>query len=146
MKRAFYFMFLSLFLVWAGCKKDRRDDPKPNEVEITRTDVQVQLPDGVAMDLSKTKIFTLGSSTGVDADGKANIPFLEGAGQLVWLFDESDNLVMQAYLTNASKEISVKTTAQALLFQGLQLPFLPDSSKVAFLQKSASSPKLEEYY
>lgn len=98
------------------------------------------------MDLSKTKIFTLSGSTSVGSDGKASIPFLTGSAQLAFLFDEADNLILASYITSTQKEISVKTTAQAMLFQGLQQVFLPDSAKFVFLEKSATATKLADYY
>lgn len=146
MKKHILFSIFALFLVAAGCKKDRKDDPRPNETEVVRMDVTVTLPEGSSVDLSQTKLFTLAGSTEVSADGKANIPFLKGAGQLVFLFDASDNLLLASYITEESKEISVKTTAQTLLFNGLQYTFLPDSVKLDFLKKSAASQKLDNYY
>lgn len=146
MKKHIFFSILALLLIAAGCKKDRKNDPAPNEAEMVRMDVTVTLPEGSSVDLSQTKLFTLAGSTDVGADGKANIPFLKGTGQLVFLFDAADNLLLASYITEDSKEISVKATAQALLFNGLQYNFLPDSVKLDFLKKSAASQKLNNYY
>lgn len=146
MKNHILFSVFALFIIWAGCKKDRKNDPKPNEIQMTRTDITVSLPEGSSIDLSQTKLFTLAGIADVGTDGKANIPYLNGTGQLVFLFDASDNLILESYITADNKEISVKTTAQALLFQGLQYIFLQDSLKLDFLKKSTASQKLEEYY
>jgi hypothetical protein len=81
----------------------------------------------------------------VGSDGKANIPFLE-EGQLVMLFDNSNNVMLESYITSTNKEISTKTTAQALLYQSSRIILLPDSFKYDFLRKSINNAKLNDYY
>ncbi|HTN47435.1 MAG TPA: hypothetical protein VL098_13880 [Flavipsychrobacter sp.] len=145
MKNYILLSVFSLFILWAGCKKDKNDPPQHN-VQVTTADVQVTLPAGSSLDLSKTRVFTLAGSSNVGADGKTNVPFLAGSGQLAFLFDQSDNLLLASYITSDNKDISVKTTAQVLLFNGLQYSFLPDSVKLDFLKKSATSSRLSDYY
>lgn len=148
MKKAVYLFLLGFCLFGLdSCKKDRGEDNNPDPgPDMETVKVQVILPTGSSVDLSKTRMFTLGSTTAVGSDGKADIPLIGNSGQLVFLFDEADNLMMESYITPSSKEISVKTTAQALLFQGLQQMYLPDSAKNVFLQKSAAAAKLGDYY
>lgn len=148
MKKKVFFLLLGfLFSGMLSCKKDKGDDNNPDPGPSMQTvDVQIVLPAGSTVDLSKTKIFTLAGVSDVGGDGKATISFLGTNGQLAFVFDEADHLVLESYITPTNREISVKGTAQALLFQGLQLNYLPDTAKVAFLQRSASSEKLADYY
>ncbi len=138
--------FLSLIMLDA-CKKDPKNQPdKGKEGEMVNLDVQVVLPVGSTLNLSKTKLYNMGKATTVGADGKAAIPIVSGSCNAVFLFDETDRLLLMSYVHANSKEISIKTTAQALLFNGLQYNFLPDSLRYSFLNVSATSPKLANYY
>lgn len=144
MKKSIFLVCTALLLILiSSCRKDKNTPPDDTGGDQTiPTDVQVVLPAGSTIDLSKTRIFTLGGVSNVNGDGKATVPFIQDNGQLVFLFDEADNIIMESYITSSNKEISVRTTAQALLFQGLRFILLPDSVKFDFLNKSATSEKL----
>ena len=148
MKKSIFLVCTALLLILiSSCRKDKNTPPDDTGGDQTiPTDVQVVLPAGSTIDLSKTRIFTLGGVSNVNGDGKATVPFIQDNGQLVFLFDEADNIIMESYITSSNKEISVRTTAQALLFQGLRFILLPDSVKFDFLNKSATSEKLASYY
>jgi len=148
MKKSLFLVCTALVLILiSSCRKDKNTPPEDTGGDQTiPTDVQVILPAGSTIDLSKTRIFTLGGVSNVNGDGKATVPFIQDNGQLVFLFDEADNIILESYITSSNKEISVRTTAQALLFQGLRFILLPDSVKFDFLNKSATSEKLASYY
>lgn len=144
--KKFLLFFISCIVIifYPSCKKDKKNDP-PKGNNVTYIDVAVKLPAGISIDLSQTKVFTFGSEVKVGSDGKANIPFLK-EGQLVMLFDNSNNVMLESYITSTNKEISTKTTAQALLFQSSRIILLPDSFKLDFLSKSINNVKLNDYY
>jgi len=147
-KKVFILLLGCMFSGILSCKKDKNNDgnnPDPGP-SMRTVDVQIVLPAGSAVDLSKTKILTLGNVSGVGGDGKASVSFLGNNGQLAFVFDEADHLILESYITATSKEISVKGMAQALLLQGLQQNYLPDTARAAFLQMSASAGKMAGYY
>lgn len=145
MKKALLIGLSMVFLLVVSCKKDKGGDDR-DDGQFTKTNVQVVLPPGSSVDLSKATIYTLAKSSSIGADGKSEIPYINGTGQISFVFDEAGNLVLAAYITATQKEISIKTTAQLLLFNSLQLNFLPDSAKNRFLERSAIAPLLTNYY
>jgi len=112
---------LSLFLtalflaaLWASCKKDDEDKKTSGNVNI-----QVTLPAGSSVDLSKTEVYTLSKSYSVGSDGKSNILFNSNTYELAYLFDETNNLLLMGFISDDNKEISIASTAQALIYFGL---------------------------
>ncbi|MCO5249005.1 MAG: hypothetical protein M9887_08670 [Chitinophagales bacterium] len=144
MKKSLFFLSVFTLLIIA-CKKDKNNSDDRSVLQGS-VSVQIILPKGSPIDISKTQIFTLGKSYKVDSKGKANIDFYGNGGQLASLFNESGQLLLESYITTVSKEISIKTTSQALLFQSMQMIFLPDSAKFPFLLKTTDYPPLTEYY
>jgi hypothetical protein len=138
-----------LLMLFLACKKDKNNPDPPVDtppVKYTTTDIQVVFPTGSTASFSGLKVFTLTGSSEVNGEGKATIPFITGGAQLAFLFDASNNLILTSYITSSNKQISIKSTSQALLLQGLQLVFLPDTVKIPFLEKSASASRLAGYY
>ncbi len=149
-KASLLLIALVSILFFNACKKEPKESSDGSDTGpkagMTNLDLRVVLPAGNSLDLSKTKIYSMGKAYAVSADGKATISVIKNSCNNVFLFDQTDRLVLMSYVYTENKEISIKTTAQALLFNGLQLNFLSDSLRYSFLNLSASSDKLTSYY
>lgn len=147
-KLSILFFTLMALLVFDACKKDPKNPPDKNGGggQYTTTDVKVVLPAGSNVDLATTKIFTFAQTASVGGDGNAKVPFVTNGCELAFLFDASDNLLLAGYIYDGNKELSAKSTALVLLYQGLGLNILPDSTRQIFLTKNANNIKLADYY
>lgn len=137
--------FLSIVLLDA-CKKEPKNQTGGGGGTYTTTDVKVVLPAGSSVDLSKTKIWTMAQMNSVNSNGNAKVPFVTNGCELAFLFDNSDNLLLAGYIYDGNKEISVTSTALFLLYQGLGLNILPDSTRQIFLTKNINNVRLADYY
>lgn len=147
MKKSVFLIYISFLLVLLhSCKKDKKDPPKDTGGQYTTTDVKVVLPIGTNLDLSKTKIFTMTQISNVGVDGSAKVPFVTNGCELAFLLDASDNLLMMGYIYEGNKELSIKSTALALLYHGLGLNFLPDTTRQLFLAKNNGNVRLNNYF
>jgi len=147
MKKSVFLICISFLLVLLhSCKKDKKDPPKDTGGQYTTTDVKVVLPIGTNLDLSKTKIFTMTQISNVGVDGSAKVPFVTNGCELAFLLDASDNLLMMGYIYEGNKELSIKSTALALLYHGLGLNFLPDTTRQLFLAKNNGNVRLNNYF
>ncbi len=143
------FILILATVLFDACKKEPKTPPDDNGGgggEYTTTDVKVMLPTGSNMDLSQTRIWTMTRSNSVGSNGNAKVPFITNGCELAFLFDASDNLLLMGYIYEGNKELSVKSTALALLYHGLGLSVFPDSTRQLFLAKNVSNPKLTDYY
>ena len=127
-----------IILFFHSCKKDKKNPPTKSD-HYTTIDVQVMLPDGISLDLSKTKILSLSHTSGVGTDGKSNIPWSANTWEVAYLFDESKNMLMAGFISNESKEISITSTAQVMLYFGLGYAHtIADSQRMASIKKISS--------
>lgn len=139
---------LAATLLFFACKKGGNSNGGGPEgpTDYPTADVQVTLPEGASVDLSKTTLFALSINTPVGGDGKSKVPLNPGTPAMAYLFDESKNILMMSLISDNNREISVRTTAQALLHQALYLPWLPDTATAVFLNKIQTNTSLNEYY
>lgn len=132
-------VFTLLTLVLSlGCSSD--DSPQPGgdgpdnpTSEYEMVDVQVILPQNSTIDLSKTIMASLGSTSEINGSAKGSIPFNPGSVELAYLLDQDNNVLLAGFLSDGRKEISLETTAEVILYYGLDYYLLPPSAKKAFL-------------
>jgi|GEM_PF-1304006 len=146
MKKSFTLLFAGLLLLLCACKKEKKEPPKDPTGQYTTTDVKVVLPAGTDLDLSQTKIFTMTQIIGVGNDGNARVPFVTNGCELAILYDGSGNLLLMGYICEGNKELSAKSTALVLLYHGLGLGILPDTTRPLFLARNANNVKLTDYF
>ena len=154
MKKTGKFLVFALvaFMMVLGCSKNdtpvdvkdpiQKDDPKEPEEpeepeepqgEFNLVDVQVNLPTDSDLDLSGTTIFTLARPSTVETNGSSELPFNPGTGQLAFLMDGEDNLLLAGFLTDDRKEISVATTTEVMLYFSLGYTKTPDNLKQPYV-------------
>lgn len=101
-------------------------NPPPSNVVLANTeDVLIKLPEGAAIDLSKTILSTGMMTFPVSGDGKTKAIVPDTVVRLGYLFDEANNLILMGLLHEGNKEISPETTAQALFYLGIGAYYLP---------------------
>ncbi|MDX2245155.1 MAG: hypothetical protein SF052_00150 [Bacteroidia bacterium] len=115
-------ILLLLIVLFSACKKDD-PEPKPEPDDFSYTDAQVVLPTGSTLDLTKTSVLSLSKISSVKANGKTSIRYNTGTWEVVYLLDANKNILMASIISDENKEISIKTTAQAMLYYGLQLHY-----------------------
>ena len=92
-----------VFAIILGCSSD--DSPQPGDdnngnptSEYEMVDVQVILPQNPTIDLSKTTLVSLGSTSEVDGSAKGKIPFNPGSVELAYLLDQDNNVLLNGKL------------------------------------------------
>jgi hypothetical protein len=80
------------------------------------------------------KALSLTTPLPVDAAGNATITYNKGTTELVWLTDKDNKMILCGFVSDTSNQLSIRTTAQALLYYGLGTVFLPDSIKTKYLK------------
>lgn len=107
-------------------------------------DVKVVMPAGSTVDLASTTLVSLGSDSEVNSDGKGILPFNKGSVELGYVLDSGNHVLLLGFLSDERKEISVRTTAEVMLYYGLDYYVLPASAKSAFLKNVSSLNGFDE--
>lgn len=138
-----------------GCKKDKQEKGGgPAGGDYATTEIKVTIPEGSSLDLSTTKVVIMSQAVPVGGDGAAEIPFNKGTHELACLFDAADNLLLMGFISDERKELSVASTAQAMLYFGLGVPYM-NSAKArletlnhipSYIQYNDLRKKLEELF
>ncbi|MCR9014402.1 hypothetical protein [Aquiflexum gelatinilyticum] len=145
--KSILFSILLLFAV-SSCQEDTIDPmpgPGPIVTEFPNTDVNVVLPEGTSIDLSKTKILSGFSESSVDNSGKSKIRFASGTTKLAFLVDEEGNTLMSGFISDTKKEISIETTASVLVYFGLGISLQPNEIKKKYLDGFQSMNGMAEF-
>lgn len=142
-----FFIFISLV---SSCSEEEIDpnlNPGTNPVGTVfpTTDVNVILPPGTSIDLSKTKLLSGFAEFPVDNAGKSKIRFASGTTKLAFLVDETGNSLMMGFITDSKKEISMETTASVLVYFGLGVSLQPIEIKKKYLEGYSSMEGMAEF-
>lgn len=140
----FVILLLGLLFVFflEACKKNKDDSPVPEGM----ANIQVVLPVGASVDLSKTSIYSLSKSFPVGADGKSTIAFNAGSYEVVYLYNEANKIMMAGIISDENKEISIITTAQALLYHGLGIMYSrSNEERIAYIKKIPTYPQFSGF-
>lgn len=141
LRSSFLLIALATLVTTTGCKKKQDDDPTP----VGSVGIQITLPAGSSVDLSKASVYSLSQSFGVASDGKANIAFKAGSYEVIFVYDENNKPMLAGIISDDNKEISVSTTAQALLYYGLGLMYSnSNEERIAAIKKIPTYPQYAE--
>jgi hypothetical protein len=139
---------IALLFAVSSCQEESTDPipgPDPKETEFPTTDVNVVLPAGTSIDLSKTKILSGFGEYPVDNSGKSKVRFTSGKSKLAFLIDETGNSLMMGFITDTKKEISIVTTASVLVYFGLGISLQPIEIKKKYLEGYATMEGMPEF-
>lgn len=109
-------------------------DGDPIAIPYEMAEVKVVLPPGSTVDLSTMSVVTLGQSAKLNDTDIGELPFNANSIELGYLIDADNNILLLGLISDDRKEISVKTTAEAILYYGLGYYLLPDRAKKPFLE------------
>lgn len=149
-------IILSLLILWAlsfGCssddpadtvvdpvQKEELDDPEdpddpetPTTGEFQLVDVKVSLPADSQVDLTTATVISIGKTAPLTNGVAPEVPFNPGSYELGYLLDDSNNVLLAGFLSDNRKELNIATTAEVMLYYGLDYYLLPESGKKAFL-------------
>lgn len=97
---------------------DDIENPAPLSHEYDSLAVSVMLPGGSNIDLKETTVMSLSVVHPVDEDGRSHVAFNDGAIQLAYLFDASDNLLRAGFISEDDPVIDIQTTTEVLFYIG----------------------------
>ena len=144
MKQNIYLLIVLMAMTGmvSSCKKDPKlgsDGELPHgSVEIPLKDAQVVLPTGSGYDLTGAELLILGQPVPVGKDGHTKVADIKGRSpvNLSFLFDKNDKPVLIGVVTaEGEADISTRSTAKALLYYALGLPFQTDTLTILFFDR-----------
>lgn len=139
MKKYTFPLLLTLILTLVfSCQEEETPGTNPGtdpvQTVFPTTDVNIVLPAGTSIDLSKTKLLSGFAEYPVDNTGKSKVRFAAGASKLAFLVDETGNTLLAGFITDTNKEISIATTASVLVYFGMGISLQPVEIKNKFLE------------
>lgn len=151
MKNLKFLLALFIFISLVSSCNEEEIDPNPNPgtgpvlTVFPTTDVNVILPAGTSIDLSKTKLLSGFAEFPVDNAGKSKVRFASGTTKLAFLVDETGNSLMMGFITDNKKEISMETTASVLVYFGLGVSLQPNEIKKKYLEGYSGMEGISEF-
>ncbi|WP_113923381.1 hypothetical protein [Cognataquiflexum aquatile] len=149
MKNLKFLLALFIFISIVSSCNEEEIDPilgtDPVATVFPTTDVNVILPAGTSIDLSKTKLLSGFAEFPVDNAGKSKVRFASGTTKLAFLVDETGNSLMMGFITDAKKEISIETTASVLVYFGLGVSLQPIEIKKKYLEGYSGMEGMSEF-
>ncbi|WP_113923382.1 hypothetical protein [Cognataquiflexum aquatile] len=151
MKNLKFLLALFIFISLVSSCNEEEIDPNlnpgtgPVQSVFPTTDVNVILPEGTSIDLSKTKLLSGFAEFPVDNAGKSKIRFASGTTKLAFLVDETGNSLMMGFITDNKKEISIETTASVLVYFGLGVSLQPNEIKKKYLEGYSGMEGMSEF-
>ncbi|MCH6233784.1 hypothetical protein [Cognataquiflexum rubidum] len=151
MKNLKFLLALFIFISLVSSCNEEEIDPNlntgtgPVQSVFPTTDVNVILPPGTSIDLSKTKLLAGFAEYPVDNAGKSKVRFATGSTKLAFLVDETGNSLMMGFITDNKKEISIETTASVLVYFGLGVSLQPIEIKKKFLEGYPTMDGMPEF-
>jgi hypothetical protein len=151
MKNLKFLLALFIFISLVSSCNEEEVDPNPNPgtgqvlTVFPTTDVNVILPAGTSIDLSKTKLLSGFAEFPVDNSGKSKVRFASETTKLAFLVDETGNSLMMGFITDNKKEISIETTASVLVYFGLGVSLQPNEIKKKYLEGYSGMEGMSEF-
>lgn len=153
MKTSSFRIVLSLLLAFFfSCQEEENPNPGPGpnppvaSKPLAKTvDVNVILPAGVSLDLSKTKLSTGLMDFNVDGSGKSKAILPDGIIRMAYLQNENNQILMMGIIHDQNKTLSAATTAEALFYLGTGIYYLPEKVIKDYLQTGSTLPGMQEF-
>lgn len=122
--------------------EDPIDDP--GSEKLPTSPINITFPEGTAVNFDDSKVLSGLFEYEVNSSGesKSYIPSEEYV--MAYLLDKEDNAMLMGVLGKGRTEISVKSTAEALIYFGAGIFTLPEEMKDKFFQEAASIQEIEE--
>lgn len=129
-----------------GCSNDDGDNRGEddngggggNTTEYAELEVSIVLSQESEVDLAQAQVVSLGMAVEPDQDGKAVLPYNPNGIELGYLLDSEGNVLLLGLLSDDHRELSIRSTVQAMIYFGLDYYLLDDSIKAIFLERVPS--------
>ncbi len=152
-KLATYLSTFTLLLMLGACDgggaTGPNTDPDPNPLGSVRdyeiVDINVTLPEGVNLNLSNTSLLSYLETFDVSEGGTTKGIHKEDSRNLAILMDQEDNPLLMGFITKNDREISVKTTVEAVLYFSLGTLFTPFGIQERYLEESSQLPGFDAF-
>lgn len=148
MKTSTFRLVLTLILaLFFSCREEESPGPGQDPIASTfpTTDINVVLPAGMSLDLSKTKVLSGFAEFPVDNAGKSKIRFAPGTTKLAFLLDETGNPILTGFISGTKKEISIASTSSVLVYLGLGISLQPLEISQKFLEGTQDLEGIAEF-
>ncbi|EMS32743.1 hypothetical protein C943_00748 [Mariniradius saccharolyticus AK6] len=150
MKTSSFRLVLTFLLAFFfSCQEEESPGTNPGtdpvQTVFPTTDVNIVLPTGSTLDLSKTKLLSGFAEYPVENTGKSKVRFAAGGSKLAFLVDEAGNTLLAGFITDTNKEISIATTASVLVYFGMGISFQPHEIKKKYLEGFSTLDGMSEF-
>ncbi|WP_396591630.1 hypothetical protein [Allomuricauda sp. R78024] len=120
------------------------DDPTGTTDGFMEVDVQVILPQGSTVDLGVTSLVSISEEFSVSGNGNSKVALNKNGRSLALLIDTDQNILLMGFIDEDQREISVRSTAIASLYNALGTVFLPEDVRQRFFDEIDDFPGLNE--
>jgi hypothetical protein len=146
-------LLLTFMLALAfSCKEEDNPGPVPgpnppiSSKPMAKTvDVNVVLPPGVSMDLSKAKVTTGLMDFSVDASGKSKAVLPDGVFRMAYAMDDKNRILLMGILHENNKTLDIGSTAEALFYLGAGVYFKPEPVIREYLRSATALVGMEQF-
>jgi hypothetical protein len=151
MKTYSFRLLLTLLLAFVfSCQEEENPSPNPNPPVASKplektVDVNVVLPPGVSMDLSKAKVTTGLMDFDVDASGKSKAVLPDGVFRMAYAMDDKNRILLMGILHEKNKTLDIASTAEALFYLGAGVYFQPEPVIREYLSSATALVGMEQF-
>ncbi len=155
MKKYTFHLFLALLVAFViSCKEEEipgsNPNPDPDSPNVSKpmaktVDVNVVLPTGSTVNLSKTKLSTGMMDFNVDASGKTKAVLPDSIFRIAYLLDENNRILLMGIIHEKNKTIDAGSTAEALFYLGAGVFYRPKPVIHQYLAASSTLPGMQAF-
>ncbi|UJP65913.1 hypothetical protein [Mongoliitalea daihaiensis] len=140
---------LLVFLLVSSCKDEAErprgaEDPEVEAI-LPKMEVAVRLADGVSLDIAELEVMSYGQIHSISGSGVSAVSHNPGAPFTAFVFDTSDRLVLAGFLSDSRKELSVRSTAEYLLFLGFDMQAEGGMAREKFIREVSELPVFDTF-
>lgn len=149
MNRLFQFFSILLVLLAISCKDDSGELPRTGDPDIEndfpKTQVKVSLPENSGIDPGQLEVLSYGMPHTVNVEGESEIAHNPGIDHPAFIFDDQDRLLMAGFMTSSNSEVSVRSTAEYLLFLGFDMQAEGPEAREKFIREVRELPVFDSF-
>lgn len=141
-------ILLFIFSFTASCSKeepDKNEEGNNPNIELELIDINVELPDDVSIDFSKTEITTYLEAYDVKENGNSKAYVPKNDKSFVYLSDTEGNIIIMGFVSKDRPVLNVKSTLEAAIYFSLGTAFQLDEIQARFLDEFQDLGEIEPY-
>src|SRR5690554_4612581 len=147
MNKNYLLLFAFLVVTLFSCSEEPEERPKTGEPanNFPKVKVRVSTPEIAGIDPGQLEILSYGMPHAVDQEGSSDIAHNQGIDHPAFVFDNQDRLVLAGFITQSNKELSIKSTAEYLLFMGFDMQAEGKAAREKFVREAAGLPVFDGF-